>query len=111
MGRGAKIGTAMALAAALAGLGGAPARADAIDGDWCHADGRRLTIAGPDLTTPGGRRIKGDYDRHGFAYTAPAGERDGGSRIAMVLLGEHAMRMTSASDPDQIWRRCGKPTS
>ena len=50
------------------------ALADAIDGDWCHADGRRLTINGPDITTPAGNKLKGNYDRHHFAYVVPAGE-------------------------------------
>ena len=29
------------------------ARADAIDGHWCHADGRLISIAGPRIVTPG----------------------------------------------------------
>ena len=49
------------------------ANADAIDGDWCR-EGRHLSIDGPNITTPGGNAIQGDYDRHGFRYTAPAGE-------------------------------------
>lgn len=88
-----------------------PARADAIDGNWCHADGRRLTIKGPQLTTPGGAEIEGDYDRHGFAYVVPAREPDTGATISMVLLSETEMRMKAPSNPDQLWRRCGKPVS
>ncbi len=89
-----------------------PARADAIDGDWCHADGRRLTIKGPQLTTPGGARIEGDYDRHGFAYVVPAAEPDAGGTVVMILMGETRMRMKAPSDPDQQWRRCtGEPIS
>ena len=84
-----------------------PARADAIDGNWCHEDGRRLTIKGPQLTTPAGAEIQGDYDRHGFAYVAPVAEPDGGGTISMVLLSETQMRMKAPSNPDQLWRRCG----
>ena len=88
-----------------------PARADAIDGNWCHEDGRRLTIKGPQLTTPGGAEIEGDYDRHGFVYVVPAREPDAGATISMVLLSETQMRMKAPSNPDQLWRRCGKPIS
>ena len=88
-----------------------PARADAIDGNWCHEDGRRLTIKGPQLTTPAGAEIEGDYDRHGFAYVAPAAEPDAGATVSMVLLSETQMRMKAPSNPDQLWRRCGKPIS
>ena len=28
--------------------------ADAIDGDWCKADGKRMKIRGPEIVTPGG---------------------------------------------------------
>ena len=57
---------------------GGPVLADAIDGDWCHVDGRRLSIAGPDIVTPGGMRTKGDYDRHHFNYGS-SGNRVGKS--------------------------------
>jgi hypothetical protein len=52
--------------------------ADAIDGNWCFADGRRLSIQGADLVTPGGKYMTGDYDRHAFAYVAPDGENSAG---------------------------------
>jgi len=38
----------------------APARADAIDGEWCAGDGRHFSIRGPAITTPGGNAIQGD---------------------------------------------------
>src|SRR3954449_5542598 len=31
------------------------ALADAIDGNWCSADGHQMTINGDDITTPGGK--------------------------------------------------------
>lgn len=92
-------------------LASGPARADAIDGNWCHADGRSLSIKGPQLTTPGGKQIEGDYDRHGFAYVVPAFEPEAGATITMVLISETQMRMISPAHPDQLWRRCGKPIS
>jgi hypothetical protein len=50
------------------------AYADAIDGDWCSADGQHMTIKGDDITTPDGNQIKGNYTRHAFDYVVPAGE-------------------------------------
>ena len=87
------------------------ALADAIDGDWCHADGRRLSINGPDIVTPGGARLKGDYDRHHFSYITPASEPGAGAPVAMVLQGELQMQLKPPSGDHQTWRRCGKPIS
>lgn len=100
------------LAAAIAMLASvSAARADAIDGDWCHADGRRLSIRGPDLTTPGGRQIVGDYDRHGFVYVVPPGEPGAGDKVVMTLLSEMLMHSRQGADnaPVQEWNRC-RPT-
>jgi hypothetical protein len=88
-----------------------PAWADAIDGDWCHADGRRLSINGPDIVTPAGTHLKGDYDRHHFSYVVPATEPGAGATVAMVLLSEIQMRLKPPSGEEQTWRRCGKPVS
>jgi hypothetical protein len=85
--------------------------ADAIDGDWCQADGRRLSIDGPKLVTPGGKHMLGNYDRHGFEYVAPVQEQDAGATITMVLRNENLMEMTTPSVSRQAWRRCGKPVS
>lgn len=98
------------LASALVVLAAAPALADRIDGHWCSPGGLRLTIAGPSITTPGGARIAGDYDRHNFAYTAPAGEPAAGTRVSMALMGEDTVRV-QAPGLDPVWHRCGPPTS
>ena len=87
------------------------ARADAIDGDWCHGDGRRLTINGPDIVTPGGARLTGDYDRHHFSYVVPSPEPGAGATVTMVLLSEILMHLKPPSGEEQTWRRCGKPIS
>ena len=93
-------------------LSGSPALADAIDGDWCNA-GRHLAIEGPTIVTPGGRTIKGNYERHAFAYLAPEGEKEAGLQIFMVLLDEETMEFHPGSEsaPGQIWRRCVAPGS
>jgi hypothetical protein len=99
------------LALPLLALSGGAALADAIDGDWCHGDGRRLSINGPDIVTPGGAHLKGDYDRHHFSYVVPASEPGAGATVAMVLLSEILMRLKPPAGDEQTWRRCGKPIS
>ena len=99
------------LIAATLALLATPAYADSIDGAWCK-EGARLVIQGPNITTPGGARIQGQYGRHDFSYVAPAGEQAAGTRIELRLLGEYAMQ--SRSGPDgriEDWRRCGPETS
>jgi hypothetical protein len=49
------------------------ARADAIDGQWCLGSSH-FEIKGPNIRTPGGNQIAGNYDRHGFTYVVPANE-------------------------------------
>ena len=90
--------------------------ADAIDGNWCFADGRRLIIEGSDLTTPGGKRMTGDYDRHAFAYVAPAGEKSAGSKVFMVLIDDDIMMLRIGTKPmstgeGETWRRCSAQVS
>lgn len=100
-------GTAALLVVSMAGT----AHADAIDGEWCHADGKRLSINGPEIVTPGGAKLQGVYDRHHFSYVVPTGEADGGATVNMVLLSEIQMRLMPPAGEEQIWRRCGKPVS
>lgn len=104
---------AAALAAVALGLVGAasPASADAIDGDWCR-EAASLTIRGPELVVTGGKRISGDYDRHGFRYVVPPGEPASGTEVVMVLRGEELM-VVVRQDPatrqrlePETWRRC-----
>lgn len=100
---------AAVLAIAFAG----PARADAIDGTWCAADGRIMEIHGPAITTPGGTETIGDYSRHAFAYEVPDGETAAGATVRMVLASEDIIHLTvghpkfgaQAADPE-VWQRC-----
>jgi hypothetical protein len=88
-----------------------PALADAIDGEWCLGTSH-FAIDGPNILTPGGSRIQGNYSRHGFVYVVPTNEPGAGVEINMVLLNEESVRLTrggQSSEPE-IWRRC-KPTS
>lgn len=95
----------------LAALAPLPAAADAIDGAWCHERGRRMVIAGPSILTPGGNRAEGEYGRHDFAYTVPAGEPGAGQRIRMVLMGETRVRVQEGEAAPVVWERCGPSVS
>jgi hypothetical protein len=82
--------------------------ADAIDGDWCKADGKRMKIRGPEIVTPGGNQTRGDYTRHSFSYVVPAGEAGAGENVSIILLSEYLAHMRQGSDtaPVQVWNRC-----
>ena len=93
-------------------LSATAARADVIDGDWCLGV-KTMSIRGPDIVTPGGQRTKGDYTRHSFTYTIPAGEPGAGENVAMILRGEYLLhaRQGGTDAPVQEWRRCSVRTS
>ncbi len=56
--------------------------------------------------------MEGDYTRHGFSYTAPAGEPGAGGRVDMRLMGHDAVRVQAAQGTiEPVWRRCGPPVS
>ena len=96
----------LALAACLAATG--LARADSIDGRWCAEDGRRMDINGSGIVTPGGTSMTGDYDRHGFSYVVPPGEKEAGTPVRMRLRGEttiHLFKGAGSGEPE-IWKRC-----
>ena len=87
-----------------------PAHADAIDGDWCSSGSKHLTIKGPQITTPAGATLQGNYRRHQFAYVAPAGDPDAGVQIYLELQSEHEMNFYRTKDNQlgepELWRRC-----
>ncbi len=107
----------LAVLAPLISLGPA-ARADAIDGEWCAEDGRYMSIQGASIRTPGGTRMTGIYDRHGFYYEIPEGEPHAGHGVTMVLMNEYTVHLqvdlTAAGGgeaPIEIWHRCTPKTS
>ncbi len=90
----------------LAPLG--PARADQIDGDWCFKDGRHMTIEGPKIRMPGGKRMTGIYDRHAFSYVVPEGEPGAGGVTEMYQINDEMIRLkpaTAAAEPPLRTRR------
>jgi hypothetical protein len=110
-------GKSLKIACAVLGLMlvAAPAFADAIDGDWCHqSSGRRISIRGPQVVTPGGKHMEGDYSRHGFIYVVPAPEPGSGKTVYMQLLDEDTVHVrlgeASAANPE-TWIRCSPSTS
>jgi hypothetical protein len=98
---------ASSLAALAFALAPGVARADAIDGHWCAADGRVMTIEGAAILTPGGNKITGDYSRHAFAYVVPTGERRAGAKIFMILRNEQTVELDPGGGAaHEIWHRC-----
>jgi hypothetical protein len=103
---------ALSLATTLTALAvcASPARADKIDGDWCHLDGRHFSINYRDLTTPGGHHVTGDYGRHSFSYVIPDGEPDSGRTVNMMLVNEQTVHLringADAAAPPQVFKRC-----
>jgi hypothetical protein len=88
-----------------------PAFADAIDGNWCSGDGKRMSINGPAIVTPGGHQISGDYTRHYFTYVVPSGEAGAGATVRIQLLGEYLAHARQGDGPVQEWRRCPQGVS
>src|SRR5512147_696840 len=92
-----------------------PASADAIDGNWCHNDGRRFSIRGPEIVTPGGKRLEGNYSRHGFSYLVPSPDVGAGQTVVMTLANENTVYLrygdTSSSGAPETWLRCSPSIS
>ncbi len=100
------IGATIALSAQVA-------RADAIDGNWCSAEGKRMEIEGPAITTPAGTQWHGNYSRHYFTYQVPASDPGAGQTVYMALQNENTVHITVAADaqaalksPVEVWHRC-----
>jgi len=84
------------------------AYADAIDGDWCSADGQRMSIRGDNVTIPSGKQIVGNYSRHAFDYVIPSGESGSGDTVNIILRNEYLAfsRQGANGDKPTEWRRC-----
>jgi hypothetical protein len=93
--------------------------ADVIDGDWCAKnDGRHLSIKGPEIVTPAGTRMEGNYTRHSFVYVVPQAEPGAGQTVAMQLINEETVNLRmgktaadAAQAPVQVWHRCAPTVS
>lgn len=99
----------LALVTAMFLLATAPmAHADAIDGNWCHPEGGNFEIQGPEILTPGGTRMVGDYTRHTFRYVSPDSEPAAGRTINMALIDDETLHLLVEGGEGEIgvWRRC-----
>jgi hypothetical protein len=100
------------LLAALALLPAQIARADAIDGDWCSADGQRMSIRGDNIVIPSGKQIAGNYSRHAFDYVIPPGDAGAGDTVNIILRSEYlafsrqGAKGDASGDHPTEWRRC-----
>jgi hypothetical protein len=85
-----------------------PAKADAIDGSWCDAQGEFFEIRGSSITTRGGRTVSGTYTRHTFVYLAPGGEAEAGRTINMALVDDETLHVLveGSGQGIKVWRRC-----
>lgn len=102
-----------AAAGAMIALSAPVAWADAIDGNWCSADGKRMSIDGPAIVTPAGTATHGNYSRHYFTYQVPASDPGAGQTVYMALMNENTVHITTAADaqsaqqsPVETWHRC-----
>ena len=97
------------IAGVLLALTGGPAIADVVDGDWCSADGRHLSIRGPAIVTPAGNELAGLYSRHSFSYVVPSGEPRSGDTVHLRLLNPDTVALwvgTGSTNQEEIWQRC-----
>lgn len=86
-----------------------PAKADAIDGEWCSKDGKHISIRGSNITTPAGTQTTGQYDRHAFNYTVPASDPGAGTNVFMTLINDQTVHLIDGSQSDmpvETWLRC-----
>jgi hypothetical protein len=100
-------------AAAVTAVSIEAAHADAIDGHWCSAEGKRMEIEGPAITTPAGTQWHGNYNRHYFTYEVPPSDPGAGQTVYMALLNENTVHLTTAADAQaaqksavEVWHRC-----
>ena len=96
------------LAALALAVSAGAARADAIDGDWCNAEGKHILIKGPEITLPDGAQLQGNYTRHSFAYVVPENQPTAGTQIIITLVNENlavAKAYRGAVLP-VTWKRC-----
>ena len=86
--------------------------ADAIDGSWCNGSGGHVSIDGPKITLSPKTTIDGQYRRHEFLYTIPAGEDHAGDMIYMRLQDEDDMMSATVKDGQGVdpvaWKRCAE---
>ena len=88
------------------------AYADKIDGAWCNEQGGHIEIDGPKITLSDKTTFQGQYARHFFLYTVPAGEAQAGAQIYLQLRDEEDMTSFTVKDGQNVdpvaWKRCAE---
>lgn len=88
-----------------------PSTADSIDGRWCHKSSQ-VTIEGPTIITPSGKKVTGEFDRHEFNYKIPAGDQHAGEDGKFEVQHDTLAHFTrSGSSQFEEWEPCPSPTS
>ena len=65
------------------------------------------SIHGPEIVTPGGKKMRGNYTRHFFSYVIPNGEAGADTSVEITLRGEYLAHARVGDDPAiSEWRRC-----
>ena len=82
------------------------ALADALDGDWCNPNDGKLTVDGSKIITSGGVEVIGNYTRHRFEYTAPAGDWQAGKSIILRQFSDELMELSIGGGKGVPWRPC-----
>ena len=86
--------------------------ASSVDGSWCAPDGRRLSVDGTAVVTPGGQRTTGRYSLRAFTFVLPAGEWQAGASLWLERKGGDGLRVSTlrpahqGPPPHDLWRRC-----
>lgn len=102
----------IAVVGGLLAVAATPALADRIDGNWCSDKGTRIAINGPQITTPAGNLLVGNYTRHAFSYVAPQGDMGDGQTVLMRLLSDEYVQVQPGSAAKaETWQRCNPEVS
>ncbi len=103
------------LTTALIGAMSQPVFADQINGNWCSASGKTLSINGSDVITPAGNQVSANHERHHIDYQIPAGEPNAGAQFSADQLNDNEISVKiikgtpSIEGKSEIWTAC-KPT-
>jgi hypothetical protein len=94
-----------ALVASVFVLAAGPALAYDFNGDWCHRDGRKMSIRIPEIVLPSGNKVLGIFDDDRFVYVIPDGEPGAGQVVLMVWVDE----VPGKPLPPHVWVKCAPP--
>src|SRR5262245_30229094 len=94
-----------ALVGGLLLLAASPALAYDFNGDWCHRDGRKMSIRVPEIVLPSGSKVLGVFDDDRFIYVIPDGEPGAGQVVLMVWVDE----VPGQPLPPHVWVKCAPP--